>query len=149
MSAGCLDRSFLGRRWVGSTRRNQPGVGDTGDPEHHRGDRGPRSLRSDIVNPLLSRPAAASPAALCCNTIFSCRNCFLLSEIQEQPFLVAGGGKLFWGRQDTSITAQAYADFPGAHRSPEAPLARPGLITSLLCLRSTLPPPLPLENPID
>lgn len=83
--------------------------------QHRRGDRGPRSLRGDIVSPLLSRPAAASPSPLFCNTIFF-KNCFLLIEIQDQPFLVAEGGRLFWGRQDTSVPAQAYAGVPAAHR---------------------------------
>lgn len=47
------------------------------------------------------------------NTILNCKNCFFLTEIHKQP-LVAEGGRLFWGRQDTSITRWLFQG-PTAH----------------------------------
>lgn len=96
-----------------------------------------------------------SPLQTCCHLLVSPllqHHIFLQKllsshKIQEQPFLVAGGGKLFWGRQDTWVTAQVYTDFPRAHHPPQTLVAPWG---SSPASASTVPSsPLSPPNPID
>lgn len=86
------------------------------------GDRGPQSLHRDVVSPLLSRPAVTSLCPLFCNTIFSCKNCFLLTKYKSSPSWWQGE-ESFSGGDRTQVTAQVYTDFPRAHHPPQALVA--------------------------
>lgn len=97
------------------------------------GDRAPQSLHGDIVSPLLSRPAVTSLCCLFCNTIFSCKNCFLLTKYKSSPSWwqgeesFSGGDRTHGSQPRFTLTFQEHIIhprhlwLPGAHHQPLPP----------------------------